>query len=201
MFVKKIISNLLNKEADLKADPFIVRVNNFTEKAAAQFALEMGHAHNTGQSVIPVVIDSYGGNVYSLMAMISTVQQAQMPVAMIVEGKAMSCGSILSTFGNEGMRFCDPNATFMIHDVAGTGRGKTEEVKMCAKEIERLNEIVHKMMAQNCGKADDYFLKIADKKKHADWYFDAKEAKKHGIVNHIRVPKMTATVEVKIEFE
>ena len=56
-------------------------------------------------------------------------------------------------------------------------------------------------MAQNCGKADNYFLKIADKKKHADWFLDAEEAKKHNIVNHLRIPKMEISVDVKTNFE
>ena len=57
------------------------------------------------------------------------------------------------------------------------------------------------MMAQNCGKKDDYFLKIVDKKKHADWFLDAPEAKKHGMANHLRVPKFDIRVSVDIDFE
>jgi ATP-dependent protease ClpP protease subunit len=89
----------------------------------------------------------------------------------------------------------------MIHDVSAMEMGKVEELKANVKEADRLKEIIHKMMAQNCGKADDYFLKIADKKKHADWFLDAKEAKKHGIVNHLRVPKFNINVSVDIDFE
>ena len=201
MFVKKTIDALLNKEADLKSDPVIIRINKFDEKSAATFAKEMGDAHNTGQKIIPVVIDSYGGQVYALMSMISTIQHATLPVATIVEGKAMSCGAILMSFGAEGKRFCDPNATLMIHDVSSWTYGKVEDVKSSAKESDRLNTQVYHMMAQNCGKPDDYFLKIADKKKHADWYLDAKEAKKHNLVNHIRVPTFNVKISVNIEFE
>jgi len=57
------------------------------------------------------------------------------------------------------------------------------------------------MMAQNCGKPDDYFMKIADKKKHADWFLDTKEAKKCNLVNHLRIPKMMIEVDVNITFE
>ena len=60
---------------------------------------------------------------------------------------------------------------------------------------------MHKMMAQNCGKKDDYFMKIVDKKKHADWFLDAGETKKHGLANHLRVPKLSIRVEVDIDFE
>ena len=191
----------LIKEIELRKNPIIVRVNKFNEDAAKKFDQEVAQAHNTGQKVIPIVIDSYGGHVYSLMAMISAIQNAELPVATIVEGKAMSCGAILFSFGEEGRRFMDPNATVMIHDVSSMDMGKVEELKAGAKEADRLNEIVYKMMAQNCGKKDDYFMKIVDKKKHADWFLDANEAKKHGLANHLRVPKINISVDVNIDFE
>ena len=124
----------------------------------------MAAAHNTGQKIVPVVIDSYGGEVYSLMAMIAAIEDAELPVATIVEGKAMSCGAILFSFGEEGLRFMDRNATLMIHDVSSMEWGKVEELKASAKEADRLNDKVYTMMARNCGKKDDYFLKIVDKK-------------------------------------
>ena len=67
--------------------------------------------------------------------------------------------------------------------------------------LTRLNEIVYKMMAENCGKKEDYFLKIVDKKKHADWFLDGTEAKKHGLANHLRIPKFNIKIGVDIDFE
>ena len=189
------------KEIELRKQPVIIRVNKFDEESASKFAMEVAIAHNTGQKVIPVVIDSYGGQVYGLMSMISAIKHAEIPVATIVEGKAMSCGAILFSCGTEGYRFMDPDATLMIHDVSSMDMGKVEELKAGAKEADRLNEKVYKMMAQNCGKKDDYFLKIVDKKKHADWFLDASETKKHGLANHLRVPKLHIDVTVDIDFE
>ena len=191
----------LVKEYELRKNPVIVRVNKFDEESAKKFNDSVAQAHNTGQDVIPVVIDSYGGQVYSLMAMIAAIKNAELPVATIVEGKAMSCGAILFSFGDEGRRFMDPNATIMIHDVSSGVYGKIEELKADVKEAERLNDIVYKMMAQNCGKADNYFIKLMDKKKHADWYLDAEAAKKHNLANQLRVPKLTINVDVNIGFE
>ena len=194
------VSGLL-KEVELRKPPIIVRVNKFDEKSSKDFNDGIAKAHSTGQKVIPVVIDSYGGEVYSLMSMISAIKHSEIPVATIVEGKAMSCGAILFSFGEEGMRYMDPNATLMIHDVSSGQLGKVEEVKASAAETERLNEIVYKMMAQNCGKKDDYFIKLVDKKKHADWFLNASECKKHGLANHLRIPKLNITVDVGIDFE
>ena len=197
---KSTVSPLI-KELELKKSPVIIRVNKFDEESAKKFADQMAVAHNTGQKIIPIIIDSYGGQVYSLMSMISAIKHSDLPVATIIEGKAMSCGAVLFSFGEEGLRFMDPNATVMIHDVASMDMGKVEELKAGAAEADRLNTIIYTMMARNCGKKDDYFMKIVDEKKHADWFFDAEEAKKHNMANQLRVPSLTVTVDVNIELE
>ena len=197
----KFEASPLLKEFELSNHPVIIVVNKFDEEAAEDFRNKMSMAQNTGQKVVPVIIDSYGGQVYSLMSMIATIKSSPLPVATIVEGKAMSCGAVLLTFGEEGMRFADPNATVMIHDVSSGGFGKIEELKADVKEAERLDEKIFTMMARNCGKKDDYFKKKVFQKKHADWFMDAEEAKKHGIVNHLRVPKINISVSVEVDFE
>ncbi len=191
----------LIKEIELRKQPIMIRVNKFDEESAAKFQLEVAQAHNTGQKIIPIIIDSYGGQVYSLMTMISAIKHSELPVATIVEGKAMSCGAVLFTFGEQGHRYMDPDATIMIHDVSSMDQGKVEELKAGTQEADRLNTAIYTMMAQNCGKKDDYFLKIVDKKKHADWFIAAPEAKKHGLANQLRVPKLNITVGVDIDFE
>ena len=135
------------------------------------------------------------------MSMIAAIRDAELPVATVVEGKAMSCGAVLFTFGEDGMRFMDPDATVMIHDVSSMDFGKVEELKAGAQEADRLNSKIYTMMARNCGKKDDYFLKIVDKKKHADWFLDAEECKKHNIANQFRLPTIRINVPVEIDFE
>jgi ATP-dependent Clp protease protease subunit len=194
------VSPLL-KEYELRRNPVIIRVNKFDEESAAKFVSEMATAHNTGQKVIPIVIDSYGGQCYSLMTMIAAIRNAELPVATIVEGKAMSCGAVLFSFGAEGLRFMDPDATVMIHDVSSMAWGKVEEIKASAAETERLNQKIYTMMARNCGKKDDYFLKLVEKKKQADWFLDAEEAKSHGLANQLRLPNLRIAIDVDIDFE
>jgi ATP-dependent Clp protease protease subunit len=113
----------------------------------------------------------------------------------------MSCGAVLLSFGEDGMRFADPDATIMIHDVSSGAWGKIEELKADVAEADRLDQKIFTMMARNCGKKDDYFKKKVFNKKHADWFMESAEAKRHGLVNHLRVPKLTINVEVDIEIE
>jgi ATP-dependent Clp protease protease subunit len=201
MNVIKKFSPLL-KEAKLVDDlPVVIRVNKFDEASAKTFSALMSKAQSTGQPIVPVVIDSYGGQVYSLMSMISDIQHSKIPVATIVQGKAMSCGAILFSFGAKGKRYMDPDATLMIHDVSSMAWGKVEEVKVSAEETERLNQKIYHMMAENCGQHEEYFLEIVHEKGHADWFLDAKECKKHKLASHLRVPEMKIDTQVKIDFK
>jgi ATP-dependent Clp protease protease subunit len=201
MNVIKNFSPLL-KEAKLVDDlPVVIRVNKFDETSAKSFSSLMSRAQSTGQPVVPVIIDSYGGQVYSLMSMISDIQHSKIPVATIVQGKAMSCGAILFSFGAQGKRFMDEDATLMIHDVSSMAWGKVEEVKVSAEETNRLNQKIYHMMAENCGQHEDYFLDIVHDKGHADWFLDAKECKKHKLANHLRVPDLKIDTSVKITFK
>lgn len=200
MNTKRDISKLLEK-VELRFEPIVIRVNKFDEESAAKFSNQMSAAQSTGQTIIPVVIDSYGGQVYSLMAMIASIKASSIPVATIVEGKAMSCGALLFSYGTPGYRFVDKHATIMIHDVSSGARGKIEEIKADAKEGDRLNQLVYREMAANCGKEPEFFLKQIHDRSHADWYLDAEEAQTIGLANHLRVPCLKVKVDVSYSFE
>ena len=199
MNVIKNFSPLLKDKELIDDLPVVIRVKKFDESAAKEFSEKMSLAHNTGQPVVPVIIDSYGGQVYSLMSMISDITHARIAVATIVQGKAMSCGALLFSFGKEGMRYMDPDATIMIHDVSSMSIGKVEEIKADAEETERLNQKVYKMMAKNCGHHEDYFLDIIHEKGHADWFLETDECLKHNLTNHLHVP--TLKIEVRVGFD
>ena len=191
----------LVKEIELKQDPVVITVNKFDEESANEFAVLVSAAQNTGQKVIPVVIDSYGGEAYSLLSMIGTIKSSKLPIATIVKGKAMSCGALFASFGEEGLRFMDKDAVLMIHDVSTMAFGKVEELKADARESDRLNKKLYVMMARNCGKPDDYFLNLIHDKGHADWFLEAEEAKEHNIVQQLRVPSLKGTVTVNFDLE
>lgn len=183
--------------------PHVVQVRGeFSEETAEDFANAFNAAENTGQEIIPVVIDSYGGDIYALMSMIDVIQASSVPVATIVTGKAMSAGAALLTCGAEGLRFAGPNATIMIHSAWETGlSGNADEVKVGADELMRLNKRVLEIMSKNCGHDKDYFHKVMVQKKNTDWYLQPKEALKHNIVNEVRVPEFEVAVKMVVEFK
>lgn len=201
MNVIKNFSPLLKDKEFIEDLPVVIRVRKFDESAAKEFAAAVSKAQNTGQPILPVIIDSYGGQVYSLMSMISDIRASRIPVATIVQGKAMSCGALLFSFGTEGHRYMDPDATVMIHDVSSMSWGKVEEIKASADETERLNQKVYKMMAKNCGHHEDYFLDIIHAKGHADWFLESDECLKHNLTNHTHVPRLKIEARVSFDFK
>jgi ATP-dependent Clp protease protease subunit len=199
MNVLRDISKLIG-EVELRKQPVVIRVNKFDEESAKKFSDSMSEAQNTGQPIVPVIIDSYGGQVYSLLSMVANIKASKIPVATIVQGKAMSCGALLFSFGAFGHRYMDKHATIMIHDVSTGAHGKVEEIKADAKESDRLNQWLYREMATNCGKEEEYFLKMIHERSHADWYLDATEAQSHGLANHLRVPELKLKIDVEYSF-
>jgi len=180
--------------------PITITVNEFTTESAAKFRGMVALAVHTGQTVIPVVIDSYGGEVYSLISMLDTIDACPVPVATFATGKAMSCGAVLLTAGAPGLRFVGPSACVMIHEVASGAKGKIEEIKADVQESERLNKMIFGRMAKNCKRNETYFQDIIHEKNHADWYLTAEDALKHGVVDHIKVPSFKVAIKVEETF-
>lgn len=194
---KKIDKNI--KELELRTPPVIIRVNKFNEAAAKEFSNRMAQAQNTGQKVVPVIIDSYGGEVYSLMSMIASIKNSDIPVATIVEGKAMSCGVILFSCGTRGYRYITEDATLMIHDVSSGSWGKNSEIQASAKETERLNEKIYKILAGNSNRSKSWFEKKITKRGRSDWFLDPEEAIKLGLADQVGMPRLEIKVKLDID--
>lgn len=174
-----------------------VHVNRFDEQGFALFSAAFKAAHESGQEIIPIVIDSFGGDVYSLLGMVDMIKGSDKKIATIATGKAMSAGAALLTCGDDGLRFASPNATIMLHDLSMGSCGKIEDVTADVNEGKRINKILFDLMENNCGLEKGTLLNmIREKYNGTDWFLNAKEAKKYKIVNYVKVPKFVTTVSV-----
>lgn len=191
----------IRKVVDLIDEPYVIHVQNFNEEAAIKFSADLNKAHSTGQKIIPIIIDSFGGYVYSCLSMVTELQHASLPIATIALGKAMSCGSVLLSCGHEGYRFVAPNATVMLHEVSSHECGKNQEIQASAKETARLNKYLFQLMAKNCGHTDkNYFLNEIYARKNADWFLTPADAVKHKLANKVHLPHFATTISVNTIF-
>jgi ATP-dependent protease ClpP protease subunit len=191
----------IDKLDDVIERPEIIRLTDFDSKDLEDFEEDIDDAHNTGQPIIPIIVDTYGGNAYNLLGMISAIENSSLPIATICTSKAMSAGAILFCFGTDGYRFMDPNAILMFHDAASFTGGKIEDIKADTLHLDQLNQTMYKRVAKHLGHKDSYLLDLIKKEhNHVDWYMGSREAKKHKIANHLRVPKFEVELSLDIKF-
>ena len=197
----QIDSRIRCKPTDLGVSAPVIRVNKaFNYEMTEKFFDDFNAALEKNPKIIPIVIDSYGGEVYCLLEIVSMIKSSPVPVATICNGKAMSCGALLFMFGSNGFRFMSEQATLMLHEVSSTSYGKVEEVKADANETDRLNKMIFEMVAKHIGLPENYFLDLLHKHNHAEIYMDSKTAKRHKICNHVGVPELITEVNVNTSF-
>ena len=132
---------------------------------------------------IKFYINSPGGVVTSGMVMYNTMNMMKSPVSTICMGLAASMGSILLSGGVKGKRFIYPNGQVMIHQpsLGGYIQGVSKDLEIQAEQTRRVKEIGAKILAENCGKTVEQIMKDFDR----DYWMDAKEAIKYGIVDKL----------------
>ena len=188
------------KLEEVYKEPITIRVNKFDEEAVAHFDNDFEEAINTGQPVIPILVDSFGGSSYGVIGMINLIETSPVPVATILLSKAMSAGAILFSFGTEGYRFMHPDASMMIHDVASMTGGKIEDINADTHNMNEMNQRIYKRMSLHLGHKADYLGNLIKEHNHVDWFLNAKDAKKHNIANHLKIPNYNIEIGLNVTF-
>lgn len=209
-YIKEIDSRIhfpssTQMERHVKFPSMVHILGEFNEENIKKFREDFMNAEQdaieSGQKVLPIVIDSYGGIIDSMFSAVELIRNSKVKVATICEGKAMSAGAALLTFGASGQRYIGPNSRVMIHDVQAGSIGKTEEMISTSNEVKRMQDKIYEMMAENCGHDDPkYFERLMKENDRADLYLTPDQAVEYNICNKIKIPTLKTKVEMKVEF-
>ena len=130
---------------------------------------------------ITMYVNSPGGVITSGLAIIDTMNNIKNDVSTVCVGMAASMGAVILASGAKGKRFALPNSEIMIHQPLGGAEGQATDIEISAKRIlknrDRLNKILAKQTGQSLAKVE----KDADR----DFFMDADEAKKYGIIDKV----------------
>ena len=130
---------------------------------------------------IYLYVNSPGGSVTSTLAIVDTMNHVRPDVATFCVGVAASGGAIILSAGKKGKRYILPNAEVMIHQPLGGVEGQATDIAITAKHILKTKDNLNKLLARNTGKS----LPQIEKDVERDFFMDAEEAKKYGIVDEI----------------
>lgn len=130
---------------------------------------------------IRLIVDTYGGSVYSGFALIAAIEKSKTPVHTICLGKAMSMGFVIMLAGHK--RFMHPLGTVMYHQIATGVWDKIEGIKQELEQVERLEKLGEGFILSHTKIRQKELDEVKKLKK--EWYIGADEALKLGIIDEI----------------
>jgi len=130
---------------------------------------------------ISLYINSPGGSIHAGMAIIDTMQYIKNDISTVCVGIAASMGAVILSCGTKGKRYALPNSEVMIHQPHGGSEGQATDIEISAKHIIRMRTVLNKILARNTGQTFSKIEKDVDR----DFFMDAEEAKKYGLVDQV----------------
>lgn len=130
---------------------------------------------------IHLYINSPGGSVTATLAVYDAMNYVKSDIATYCVGIAASGGAILLAAGQKGKRFALPNSEVMIHQVMGGAEGQASEIEIEARHVLKIKDKLNQILAKHTGQP----IKKIEQDTDRNFFMNAEEAKKYGIVDAI----------------
>ncbi len=130
---------------------------------------------------ITMYINSPGGHVTAGLAIYDTMQHIKPDVSTICVGMAASMGAVLLAGGHEGKRFALPNSEIMIHQPLGGTQGQASDIKIAAEHILKTKDRLNNILVKHTGQP----IKTIERDTDRDFFMDAKDGVKYGIIDTV----------------
>ncbi|MBS7080725.1 ATP-dependent Clp protease proteolytic subunit [Collinsella aerofaciens] len=130
---------------------------------------------------ISLYINSPGGEVYSGLAILDTMNFIKPQVSTICVGMAASMAAVLLSAGAKGKRFCLPHSKVMIHQPSGGAQGQQTEIEIVAEEIKKTRRELNLILSDASGQPIEKVQADTER----DNYLTAAEALDYGLIDRI----------------
>lgn len=130
---------------------------------------------------ISLYINSPGGEVYSGLAILDTMNFIKPQVSTICVGMAASMAAVLLSAGAKGKRFCLPHSKVMIHQPSGGAQGQQTEIEIVAEEIKKTRRELNQILSDASGQPIEKVQADTER----DNYLSAAEAFDYGLIDRI----------------
>ncbi len=180
------------------AEPKEFHLNNFTDESIRAFQRTVANAVKMSQEILPIYIQSYGGDAHIMSNFISEMDTCRetfgIKFATIVGGCAMSAGALLFCYGDEGMRFISDSGSLMLHGLQIGMDGRVPDMKGYTKRSEEMEDHIFRKISKHLGKKDDFLQKELELGHHTDRYLNAKECVQKGLASQVAIPQFLLSV-------
>jgi ATP-dependent Clp protease protease subunit len=135
------------------------------------------------ESDIFVYVNSGGGSVTAMNAIVDTMNYLRAPVSTVALGIAASAAAVLLAAGSKGRRMALPNARIMIHQPRGGAEGSMQasDIAIIASEMNRSREWMENFLAEKTGRSAKEISDLIER----DKWLSAEEAVELGLIDKI----------------
>lgn len=130
---------------------------------------------------ISLYVNSPGGSVTAGLAIVDTINHISNDVSTVCVGMAASMAAVILAAGKKGKRFALQNAEIMIHQPHGGAEGQASDIEISARRILKNRAVLNSILSKTTGQSLSKIEKDVDR----DFFMDADEAKKYGIIDKI----------------
>lgn len=156
--------------------------SEITDAVAAEVCCQINHlAAVNPNDDITLWIMSPGGSVSAGSAILDTMATCGCDIRTVVMGCAASMAAVLASSGTKGKRGIGANSEMMIHQALGGISGQTSDIVRTAKHIQKTNNRLYKILAENTGASVQQISADCDR----DFYLDAEAAISYGLADYI----------------
>lgn len=154
-------------------------INDLTSASVIAQILFLSSVDNTKD--IYIYINSPGGLVSAGLAIYDTMNYVKCDIYTIGMGICASMGAFLLSSGTKGKRAVLPTTKVMIHQPLGGAKGQATDIMIVAEEIIRTKKLLNKILAKNTNQP----ISKIEQDVERDYYLDANESIKYGLVDKI----------------
>jgi ATP-dependent Clp protease protease subunit len=126
-------------------------------------------------------INSYGGSVIDLLAIIDCIDNLACDVWTIGIGVCASSGAVLLASGTPGKRYCYEHTRILLHEVSNTVKGTVSDLDIRMQETRTLQQILYEVISRRTGQTIE---KIGEDLKK-DYWMSADEAIAYGLTDYV----------------
>ena len=137
--------------------------------------------HEDPKKDISLYINSPGGSVTATLAIYDTMKHIKPDVSTICVGIAASGAAVILAAGAKSKRLALSNSEVMIHQIMGGAEGQATEIEITARHMIKIKDRLNKILAEATGQSIEKVEADSDR----DFYMDAEEAKKYGMIDTV----------------
>lgn len=136
--------------------------------------------------LINIYINSPGGDVYSGLQLVDTMDFIKPEVSTTCLGLSASMAAVIFSNGSKGKRYIIPHGRFMIHQpIGGTGRAQASDIEIVAKEINSIKTELYDILSKNSNLSYDEIVQKSDR----DCWLNSEETINFGFADSLIIKR------------